>query len=223
MSEAKKESILKEIKKLTKKVERLEQTKKLEELEGHLPAEEQPEEINMLKVNTQEFDMFGDPTGMITSSRLHGDYDAHNIATAFVIGKHHRMIGNRYGKHSLLIKKEYFDEGKIDPYLLSAYPHKIIEMPCNGETIEFYKIRMLVTDIQVVKLLLTRIPTGEGLARKEQIMHVGAKLMGLNFTEEKIPIPPDYIPSGTYGKVKKAQKDTPLAIEAAQQGFDGDG
>ena len=218
---AKSDSVSKLIKQLGKKVDRLEQTKKLEELEGHLPAEEAPDEMNMLKVDTQEFDMFGDPIGLITGSRLHGDDDAYNVAHAFVIGKYHRMLGNRYGKHSILIKKEYFDDEKIDPYLLSAFPHRAVTLPHNGEMVEFYKIRMLITDMQVVKLLLTRIPTGEGLARKEQIMHVGAKLMGLNFTEHKIPIPPDYIPSGTYGKVKKA-KETPVAIKAAEQGFSED-
>ena len=213
------DSVSKLIKQLGKKVDRLEQTKRLEELEGHLPAEELPEEMNMLKVDTQEFDMFGDPVGLITGSRLHGDDDAYNVAHAFVIGKYHRMLGNRYGKHSIIIKKEYFDEEKIDPYLLSAFPHRVISLPDhNGEMVDFYKIRMLITDMQVVKLLLTRIPTGEGLARKEQIMHVGAKLMGLDFTENKIPIPPDYIPSGTYGKVKKA-KEAPAVIQAAEQGF----
>lgn len=211
-------SVNKTIKKLQSAVDRLVQTKKLEELEGQIPSEKL-EEHNMLKVNTQEFDMFGDPIGMVTGSRLHGDADAWNIARAFVVGKHHNMMGNRYGKHSLLIRKEYFDEGKIDPYLLSAYPHKVIEMPVNGEMVEFYKIRMLVSDMLVYKILLTRIPTGEGLARKEEIMHIGAKNMGIGWTEEKIPVPPDYIPKGTYGKVKKPSTGEQV-VNAVGSGFE---
>ena len=212
------DSVNKMLKKLTKQVDRLEQTKKLEELEGRIPEEERPEDHNMLKVNTQEFDMFGDPIGMVTGSRLHGDADAYNIARAFVVGKHHNMMGNRYGKHSMLIRKEYFDEGKIDPYLLSAYPHKIIELKVNNETVEYYKIRMLVSDMLVNKMLLTRIPTGEGLARKEEIQHVGAKAMGYPFTQENIPIPPDYMPKGTYGRIKKPQESS--LMKAAQDGFE---
>ena len=218
MSE-KEASLNKQIKNLTKTVQRLVDAKRLDELKGHLPVEEEPEETSMLKVNTQEFDMFGDPVVMITSSRLHGDDDAFDFANSFVVGKHHRMMGNRYGKHSLLIKKEYFDEGKIDPYLISAFPHRVIEIVENGERVEYYKIRMLVTDMQAAKLLLTRIPTGEGLARMEEIWRNGTANFGPGFTQEKTPIPPQYAPSNTYGKLKKPEKNQMISKETVEQGF----
>lgn len=188
----KKESTSQAFKSLKKKVDRLEQAKKLEELEGHIPQEDTAEDINMMRVDTQDYDIFGDPIGLITGSRL-GDYqDSFRFARSFVVGKHHRMAGNRYGKHSLLIKKEYFDEGSIDPYLISAYPHKIIK---GRDGLEYYQIRMLVTDMLTTKLLLTRIPTSDGKARQEQIQHAGAKSMGIGWTEEKVPVPPNYIPA----------------------------
>lgn len=193
---AKKESQGSAVKAIKKRLDRIEQTKKLEELEGNIPQEESTE-INMMRVDTQDYDIFGDPVGLITGSRLKDYNDAFNFARSFVVGKHHRMMGNRYGKHSLLIKKEYFDDGRIDPYLLSAYPYTIIKITERGEVVEYYKIRMLIRDILSTKLLLTRIPTSDGKARLEQIQHAGAKSMGIGYAEEKSPVPPSYIPSYT--------------------------
>ena len=210
----KKESQNSVLKALKKKVDRLEQTKKLEELEVKIPTDEAPE-TNMMKVDTEDYDIFGDPIGMVTWSRLKDYTDSWQFAKSFVVGKHHRMMGCRYGKHSLLIKKDYFDEGRIDPYLLSAYPYTIIQIKERGHIVDYYKIRMLITDMLAIKLLLTRIPTSDGKARLEQIQHAGAKAMGLGWSEEKVPVPPNYIPSYTNKKTDGNSK----IKEVAESGF----
>lgn len=197
------------LKSLKQKVDRLEASKRLEELEGTIPTDSEPE-INMMRVDTQDYDLFGDPIGLITGSRLKDYNDAFQFAKAFIIGKHNRMMGNRYGKHSLLIKKQYFDEKSINPYLISAFPHMIFIRKEGQTLVEYYKIRIEVNDILVLKLLLTRIPTSDGKARHEQIQHAGAKAMGMAWLEDKNPVPPDYIPSYSdkrpqeAGKIKKS-------------------
>lgn len=197
------------IKALKKQLDRLEQAKKLEDLEGTIPTDDAPEK-SMLRVGTEDYDIFGDPMGIVTASRLKDYSDSFQFAKSFVVGKHHRMLGNRYGKHSLLIRKEYFDDGRIDPYLLSAFPYREILIHERGHNVEYYKIRMLITDMLATKLLLTRIPTSDGKARLEEIQREGAKAMGIGWSEEKSPVPPSYIPSYTdkrpqgEGKIKKA-------------------
>jgi len=199
---------------LKKQVDRLEQSKKLDELEGTIPTEDVPE-MNMLRVGTEDYDIFGDPMGIVTASRLKDYSDSFQFAKSFVVGKHHRMLGNRYGKHSLLIRKEYFDDGRIDPYLLSAFPYREILINEKGHNVEYYKIRMLITDMLATKLLLTRIPTSDGKARLEQIQHAGAKAMGIGWSEEKSPVPPSYIPSYTD---KRPQGDSKIK-KAVDSGF----
>jgi len=56
---------------------------------------------------------------------------------------------------------------------------KIVEIEDKaGNKKEYYKIRLLVYDILVKKLLLSRIPTADGKARGEEIQHKGAGISG---------------------------------------------
>lgn len=145
----------------------------------------------MLEVSPIQSDSYGDSIELMTKTRLKDYAESFLIAFNFVQREYHNMVGNRYGKHSKLIPV-YDNQGKktkIDMSWFSGSDIKIVELEDKkGNKKEYYKIRLLVYDILVKKLLLSRIPTADGKARGEEIQHKGAGVNGN--VQNSIPVTP---------------------------------
>lgn len=147
----------------------------------------------MLEINPEMIDSFGDSIELVTKSRL-GKYDeAYKVALGFVGREYHNMVGNRYGRHSKLIPV-YDNNGKlnkIDMVWFSGNDVKIVKIKeWNGKEREYYKIRLLVSDILTKKMLLARIPTSDGKARDEEIKHMGAGRLSEQGIQDMLNISP---------------------------------
>lgn len=142
------------------------------DLESEFVTDEPKKRSQMLDLDPERVDSFGDSIELVTKSRLKDYNESFQIAKNFVEREYHNMLGNRYGKHSKLIP--VFDENgepnKIDMVWFSGNDVKIVEI---GER-QYYKIRLLVYDILTKKILLARIPTADGKARGEEIELTGA-------------------------------------------------
>ena len=181
-----KQEILEQLKLLSNKVAELAEE---DDLEIKLDKEEPTKKYSqMLEINPELTDSFGDSIELVTKSRLKDYGESYQVALNFVEREYHNMIGNRYGRHSKLIP--VFDNNgkmnKIDMVWFSGNDVKITEL--NGK--KYYKIRLLVYDILTKKMLLSRIPTSDGKARGEEIQHMGAGRMTEQGIQELLNINP---------------------------------
>lgn len=202
--------LLKAVQELTKKVNELSDASDGDDLEGEFEKEEPKKRSQMLDIDPENVDSFGDAIELATKTRLKNDGESFKVAVNFVKREYHNMMGNRYGKHSKLIP--VFDEAtgkenKIDMVWFSGNDVKIVEI--DGKA--YYKIRMLVRDILTKKILLLRIPTSNGAARTEEIQHVGAGRMGNQWITENAPLNPmkpiNYNPSKPKANMKQIGED----------------
>lgn len=188
MSEA---DILKQIQALSDQnkalSEKLEALTEEDDLEKDFEIEEKPKQSQMLNINPSITDSFGDSIELVTKSRIADNAESFRIAKTFVEREYHNMLGNRFGKHSKLIPV-FNDDGtknKIDMVWFSGNDIKVVDI--NGKA--FYKIRLLVYDILIKKILITRIPI-TGAARQEEINYIGAEKSGNRWTQEHNPMEP---------------------------------
>lgn len=179
------ESLLRAVNSLSKKVDELSEGN---DLESDFVNDEPKKRSQMLDLDPERVDSFGDSIELITKSRLKDYNESFQIAKNFVEREYHNMIGNRYGRHSKIIPvfDEDGTENKIDMVWFSGNDVKIIEI--NGR--QYYKIRLLVYDILTKKILLARIPTSDGAARGEEIQHIGAGRMGQEWLKDHAPTNP---------------------------------
>ena len=177
------------IRELTDKVKELSDALDGNDLEDKYEPPEEKKRSQMLDIDPENVDSFGDAIELATKTRLQSYGESFKVARNFVIREYHNMIGDRYGKHSKLIP--VFDEttgkeNKIDMVWFSGNDVKIVEI--GGKV--YYKIRMLVRDILTKKLLLMRIPINNGAARTEEIQHIGAGRMGNQWIQDNAPLNP---------------------------------
>lgn len=182
------EEILAAIASLKQKVDEITEG---DDLEREFEQEETKKSSAMLDIDPETVDSFGDSIELITKSRLRDYGESFQIAKNFVEREHHTMMGNRYGKHSKLIRV-YGDDGKlnkIDMNWFSGCDVKIVTIvDSDGIERSYYKIRMLVRDVLTKKLLLSRIPTADGKARQEEIQHKGATQFGKPWLDQNAPL-----------------------------------
>jgi len=169
--------IMQELKKLSAKVDKLDDNDDLE-LNYSGPSGNNLNDVRsqMLNISPDQVDSFGDSIELTTKSRLENNHESFQVAFTLVQREYHNMVGNRYGKHSKLIPvlDNFGRTTKLDKLWFSGSDIKIITI--KGK--EYYKIRILVYDMLVKKLLLSRIPTSNGGARQEEINLAAAKNQG---------------------------------------------
>lgn len=184
------QEVLDQIKALSDKVAELSTG---DDLEKEFEFEEKKKTSQMLNIDPETVDSYGDSVELVTKSRLRDYTESFKIARNFVEREYHNMVGNRYGRHSKLIPV-YGDDGKpnkIDMVWFSGNDVKIVEISdSEGNTRVYYKIRLLVYDILTKKLLLSRIPTRDGAARQEEINHIGASRSGKEWIDQNAPMSP---------------------------------
>ena len=183
-----------EITELKKTVEALtEQIKALQsgppindDLGGSTIPADPPTENQMFSINMERRDEFGDGIEATTKARLQNYEEARRLAFTYIVREYHNMQGCKFGAHSKLIPVEDVDNKVVNLSWFSGMPIKKITI--RGQ--EFYKIRILISDIFVKKYLQLTIPTSEGKARYESILDKGVNIIGVN--EKNLPIPPLY-------------------------------
>lgn len=181
--------ILEQIKKLSDKVQEITEG---DDLEQSFEMPEEKKKSQMLDIDPEIVDSFGDPVELMTKSRLRDYSESFRIALTFAKREYHNMVGNRFGKHSKLIPVFNDDgkENKIDMVWFSGNDIKIVEIEGkDGVVRQYYKVRLLIYDILIKKMLLSRIPIG-GQARYEDIQHVGAGRLGENWIKDNAPLNP---------------------------------
>ena len=138
-----------------------------DDLEGIDFSTSEDNKRSMLTIDPATTDSLGDSVELVTNSRLKNNKEAFEMAATFAKREYHSMVGNRFGKHSKLIP--VLDaNGKKNPINLSWFSgSKIRIVELGGK--EYYKIRLLMSDIVLKKILLLRIPTNNGGARQEEI------------------------------------------------------
>jgi hypothetical protein len=169
--------IMQELKKLSAKVDRLDDSDDLELNYSNSSNDSQEEEYSqMLNISPTQIDSFGDSIELTTKSRLENNHESFQVAFTLAQREYHNMVGNRYGKHSKLIPvlDNFGRPTKLDKLWFSGSDIKIITI----KEKEYYKIRLLIYDILVKKLLLSRIPTSNGGARQEEINLAAANNRG---------------------------------------------
>lgn len=182
---SKEDMLLDAVSELSQKVKELSEGN---DLEKEFEFDDKKAHSQMLSIEPEQTDSFGDSIELITKSRLSDYTESFKIARNFVEREYHNMMGNRYGRHSKLIPvyDEEGHENKIDLVWFSGNDVKIVQI---GDKL-YYKIRLLVYDILTKKLLLARIPTGNGAARNEEINHKGASVMGKQWLDQNSPMNP---------------------------------
>ena len=167
--------IMQELKKLSAKVDKLDNN---DDLELNYSNTNNTSDLRsqMLNISPNQIDSFGDSIELTTKSRLANNQESFQVAYALTQREYHNMIGNRYGKHSKLIPvlDNFGRKTQLDKLWFSGSDIKIVKI---GEQ-EYYKIRLLIYDILVKKLLLSRIPTSNGGARQEEINLAAANNRG---------------------------------------------
>jgi hypothetical protein len=160
--------IMQEIKKLSAKVDKLDDNDDLElNYDNNSNNNDENEYSQMLNISPTQIDSFGDSIELTTKSRLENNYESFQVAFTLAQREYHNMVGNRYGKHSKLIPvlDNFGKPTRLDKLWFSGSDITIVTIKDK----EYYKIRLLVYDILVKKLLLSRIPTSNGGARQEEI------------------------------------------------------
>jgi hypothetical protein len=177
--------IMQEIKKLSAKVDKLDDNDDLElNYSGNSGANQNEVRSQMLNISPEQIDSFGDSIELTTKSRLENNHESFQVAFTLAQREYHNMIGNRYGKHSKLIPvlDNFGRATKLDKLWFSGSDIKIISIKDK----QYYKIRLLVYDILVKKLLLSRIPTSNGGARQEEINLAAAKNAGNSLRPQEV-------------------------------------
>jgi hypothetical protein len=184
MAKTSNEEILEQLKLLSEKVNNLDDGNDLE-LNYQVDNKAHSQ---MLEVDPGQTDSFGDSVELVTKSRLENNAESFKVAVNFVSREYHNMQGNRYGKHSKLIPilDNYGKKTRLDMVWFSGSDIKIVKI--DGK--EYYKIRLLVYDILIKKLLLARMPTGDGKSRQEEIQHKGAGIGGQGWINQNAPMSP---------------------------------
>lgn len=207
VKKSEKEELLDAIAELTHKVNELSEG---DDLEREFEFEEKNNPSVMLHVDAKLTDSFGDPVELHTKTRINNYNEAFVIARTFTEREYHNMMGNRYGKHSKLIRA-FDDDGKpnrIDMTWFSGNDVKIVNIiDSDGIERPYYKVRILVYDILIKKILMLRIATSDGAARQEEIQHRGASTIGKPWLDQNAPLnqmkPVKYNPANSHKTTMK--------------------
>jgi hypothetical protein len=177
--------IMQELRKLSAKVDKLDDNDDLElNYSENSGTNQNDVRSQMLNISPTQIDSFGDSIELTTKSRLENNHESFQVAFTLAQREYHNMIGNRYGKHSKLIPvlDNFGRPTRLDKLWFSGSDIKIITIKDK----EYYKIRLLVYDILVKKLLLSRIPTSNGGARQEEINLAAAKNAGNSLRPQEV-------------------------------------